>query len=79
LHGLSSEIRQSLSGKQKQLKAEFFGQISIDDAWPEGLQLSLWPTHIAPFSVPRQGEAPAEGNVISQTQHQCHNGDRLTP
>jgi len=64
--------------KQKQLKAEFFGQLSIDDAWQEGLQLSLLPTQIAPFSVPRQGEAPTEGNVISQTRHQCHNGNRLT-
>ena len=41
--------------KQKQLKAEFFGQLSIDDAWQEGLQLSLLPQAVAPFSVPRQG------------------------
>jgi len=55
--------------KQKQLKAEFFGQLSIDDAWPEGLQLSLLPAQIAPFSVPRQGEAPVEGRSIRH-EHQ---------
>ena len=50
--------------KQRRLKAEFFGQLSIDDAWPEGLQLSLLPQAVAPFSVPRQGEAPAEGQGL---------------
>ena len=47
--------------KQRRLKAEFYGQLSIDDAWTEGLQLSLLPQAIAPFSVPRQGKAPLEG------------------
>jgi hypothetical protein len=47
--------------KQRRLKAEFFGQLSIDDAWPEGLQLSLIPQAVSPFSVPRQGAAPIEG------------------
>jgi 5-methylcytosine-specific restriction endonuclease McrA len=56
--------------KQKQLKAEFYGQLSIDDAWQEGLQLSLLPTQIAPFSIPRQGEAPAEGQLMGR-EHQA--------
>ncbi|MGD1905910.1 MAG: hypothetical protein ACFB0C_07950 [Leptolyngbyaceae cyanobacterium] len=47
--------------KQQRLRAEFYGQLSIDDAWPEGLQLSLMPGQVSPFSVPRQGEAPMEG------------------
>jgi len=50
--------------KQRRLKAEFFGQLSIDDAWQEGLQLSLLPQAVAPFSMPRQGEAPAEGQGL---------------
>ncbi|MDB9529581.1 hypothetical protein PN498_26560 [Oscillatoria sp. CS-180] len=50
--------------KQRRLKAEFFGQLSIDDAWPEGLQLSLLPQAVAPFSVPRHGTAPAEGQGL---------------
>jgi|GEM_PF-358813 len=50
--------------KQRRLKAEFFGQLCIDDAWQEGLQLSLLPQAVAPFSVPRQGEAPAEGQGL---------------
>jgi hypothetical protein len=52
--------------KQRRLKAEFFGQLSIDDAWPEGLQLSLLPQAVAPFSVPRHGTAPAEGQGITR-------------
>ena len=50
--------------KQRRLKAEFLGQLCIDDAWPEGLQLSLLPQAVAPFSVPRQGAAPAEGQGL---------------
>ena len=50
--------------KQRWLKAEFFGQLSIDDAWQEGLQLSLMPQAVAPFSVPRQGEVPTEVRLI---------------
>lgn len=65
--------------KQKRLKAEFLGQLSLDDAWQEGLQLSLLPAQIAPFSVPRQGEAPAEGRFLSPPRPQCQNGDKLTP
>ena len=52
--------------KQRRLKAEFFGQLSLDDAWPEGLQLSLLPQAVAPFSVPRHGTAPAEGQGITR-------------
>lgn len=63
--------------KQKRLKAEFYGQLSIEDPWEEGLQLSLLPTQVAPFSLPRQGEAPEEGGLISQPHIQCQNGDGL--
>lgn len=49
--------------KQKRLKAEFYGQLTLDDPWQEGLQLSLLPTRVAPFSLPRQGEAPEEGEI----------------
>ena len=52
--------------KQRRLKAEFLGQLSLDDAWPEGLQLSLLPQTVAPFSVPRHGTAPAEGQGITR-------------
>ncbi|MEM6433763.1 MAG: hypothetical protein AAF773_07925 [Cyanobacteria bacterium P01_D01_bin.115] len=52
--------------KQRRLKAEFFGQLSIDDAWPEGLQLSLLPQAVAPFSIPRQGAASKERRLISR-------------
>jgi len=52
--------------KQRRLKAEFLGQLSIDDAWPEGLQLSLIPQAVSPFSVPRQGAAPVEGKGRSR-------------
>jgi len=64
--------------KQKQLKAEFYGQLSIDDAWPEGLQLSLLPQAVAPFSVPRRGTAPAEGKGITlpSSTADCPPGDR---
>ena len=51
---------------QKRLKAEFFGQLRIDDPVEEGLQLSLMPNQVAPFSLPTQGNAPGEGaNRIS--------------
>ena len=53
---------------QKRLKAEFLGQLSIDQPWQEGLQLSLMPEEIAPFSLARQGEAPAEGRLILSEQ-----------
>lgn len=46
---------------QKRLKAEFFGQLRIDDPADEGLQLSLFPNQVAPFSLPYQGEAKGEG------------------
>ena len=52
--------------KQRRLKAEFLGQLCIDDAWQEGLQLSLVPTQIAPYTLPHQGEAPMEGRGKSQ-------------
>ncbi|MEM1292805.1 MAG: hypothetical protein AAGH67_15175, partial [Cyanobacteria bacterium P01_H01_bin.162] len=68
-----------LRDKQKRLKAEFLGQLRIDAPADEGLQLSLLPAQIAPFSMPRQGEAPAEGRFISPPRPQCHNGDKLTP
>lgn len=48
---------------QKRLKAEFFGQLRIDDPAVEGLQLSLFPDRVAPFSLPHQGEAPEEGRA----------------
>ncbi|MEL6171558.1 MAG: hypothetical protein AAFR02_06040 [Pseudomonadota bacterium] len=50
--------------KQKRLKAEFYGQLSIEDPWEEGLQLSLLPGQISPFSLPRQGDAPVEGRIL---------------
>ena len=50
--------------KQKRLKAEFYGQLSIEDPWEEGLQLSLLPGQILPFSLPRQGDAPVEGRLL---------------
>ena len=64
--------------KQRRVKAEFFGQLSIDDAWPEGLQLSLIPQAVAPFSLPRQGEAPAEGRGTQRAQNDSNRteGDR---
>jgi len=46
---------------QKRLKAEFFGQLRIDDPADEGLQLSLMPGAVAPFSLPYQGESKSEG------------------
>ena len=62
--------------KQKRLKAEFLGQLSIDDAWQEGLQLSLLPAQIAPFSVPRRGAAPAEGRSRLSTPPADSHGKR---
>lgn len=47
--------------KQKRLKAEFYGQLRIDTPADTGLQLSLLPRQIAPFSLPYQGDAPQEG------------------
>ncbi|MBE7386254.1 MAG: hypothetical protein F6J95_033300 [Leptolyngbya sp. SIO1E4] len=52
--------------KQKQLKAEFYGQLRIDDLADNGLQLSLLPRQIAPFSLPYQGDAPKEGRAFQQ-------------
>ena len=46
---------------QKRLKAEFYGQLCIDDPADTGLQLSLLPGQIAPFSLPYRGDAPKEG------------------
>ena len=51
---------------QKRLKAEFFGQRCIDDPWEEGLQLSLMPEQVAPFSLPTQGDVPEEGRCLGQ-------------
>ncbi|MBE7386296.1 MAG: hypothetical protein F6J95_033520 [Leptolyngbya sp. SIO1E4] len=50
--------------KQKRLKAEFYGQLRIDDPADTGLQLSLLPSQIAPFSLPFQGNAPKEGRSL---------------
>jgi hypothetical protein len=50
---------------QKRLKAEFYGQLCIDDPWHEGLKLSLMPGAVAPFSLVRQGEARSEGHSLS--------------
>ncbi len=60
--------------KQKRLKAEFYGQLAIEDPWSEGLQLSLLPDQVAPFSVPRRGQAPAEGRSCG-SPHQANNRD----
>ena len=49
---------------QKRLKAEFYGQRCIDDPWDEGLQLSLMPESVAPFSLAPQGEVRREGRVM---------------
>ena len=51
---------------QKRLKAEFYGQLRIDDPADTGLQLSLFPERIAPFSLPFQGNAPQEGCSLQQ-------------
>lgn len=51
---------------QKRLKAEFYGQLRIDDPADDGLQLSLFPGQIAPFSLPFQGHAPQEGRSLKQ-------------
>ena len=50
--------------KQRRLKAEFLGQLRIDAPWAEGLQLSLMPGAVAPFSLPYQGEATREGRFM---------------
>jgi hypothetical protein len=50
---------------QKRLIAEFYGQQRIDDPTSEGLQLSVLPERVAPFSVPFRGEAPREGKALS--------------
>ena len=51
---------------QKRLKAEFYGQLHIDDPVDDGLQLSLLPKQIAPFSLPFQGDAPQEGHSLQK-------------
>ena len=58
--------------KQRRLKAEFLGQLSIDDAWQEGLQLSLVPTQVAPYTLPHRGTALAEGRSRSREQPSGH-------
>lgn len=54
---------QQMALKQR-LKREREGQLRIDDPWNEGLQLSLLPEAVAPFSLPRQGQGPAEGRWV---------------
>lgn len=39
--------------RKQRLKREREGQLRIDDPWEEGLQLSLLPEAVAPFSLPR--------------------------
>lgn len=51
-------------GTQKRLKAEYYGQLCLDDPWAEGLQLSLLPSQVSPFSLPPQGDAPEEGRWL---------------
>ena len=51
---------------QKRLKAEFYGQLRIDEPADDGLQLSLFPSQIAPFSLPFQGDASQEGHSLQK-------------
>ena len=51
---------------QKRLKAAFFGQLRIDDSADDGLQLSLFPREITPFSLPYRGHAPKEGCLLKR-------------
>lgn len=53
---------------QKRLKAEFYGQLCLEGPWTEGLQLSLLPQQVSPFSLPPQGEAPDEGRWRSHPE-----------
>ena len=43
--------------RKQYLKREREGQLRVDDPWVEGLQLSLLPEVVAPFSLPRWEEA----------------------
>ena len=54
------------SVRQSHLQGEFSGQLPIDASWPQGLQLSLLPDWIAPYSLPHRGEARLEGRAIAQ-------------
>lgn len=53
---------------QKRLKAEFFGQLRIDDPADEGLQLSLMPEAVGAFSLPYQGEAQKGGSQVEASR-----------
>ena len=50
---------------QRRLKAEWHGQLRIDDPGEVGLQLSLVPDRVGPYALPFQGEAPTEGKALS--------------
>ncbi|MEO0988332.1 MAG: HNH endonuclease [Cyanobacteria bacterium J06639_14] len=50
--------------RKQMLKREREGQLRIDDPWEEGVQLSLMPGAVAPFSLPRRGEAREEGRGV---------------
>ncbi|MEM1281453.1 MAG: hypothetical protein AAGG53_15855, partial [Cyanobacteria bacterium P01_H01_bin.152] len=50
--------------RKQMLKREREGQLRIDDPWMEGVQLSLMPGAVAPFSLPRRGEAREEGRGV---------------
>ena len=50
--------------RKQMLKREREGQLRIDDPWEKGLQLSLIPGAVSPFSLPRRGKAREEGQSI---------------
>lgn len=50
---------------QRRLRAEWYGQMRIDDPGEAGLQLSLIPDRVGPYALPFQGDAPTEGKAIS--------------
>lgn len=41
-------------------------QLSVDASWPLGLQLSLLPDQVAPYSLSPNGEARSEGRAIAK-------------
>ena len=59
--------------RKQMLKRERDGQLQIDDPWEEGVQLSLLPGAVAPFSLLCWGEARDEGRGMDQREHSLKN------
>ena len=60
---------------QRRLRAEWHGQLRIDDPEEAGLQLSLVPDRVSPYALPFQGNAPTEGKAISPPEQNGRLGE----